>query len=97
MLQRPLILLDIDTRVGLWSLFLLEGSFEVHYTDSMKNKNTVKTAEGYTYAQVDEAAKVIQAYYTKLAERTAETNPQMSKDFNVIRLEMRNLRQCIRD
>jgi len=63
----------------------------------MKNKNTVKTAEGYTYAQVDEAAKVIQAYYTKLAERTAETNPQMSKDFNFIRLEMRNLRQCIRD
>jgi hypothetical protein len=59
----------------------------------MKNKNEVKTADGYTYEQVDEAAKVIQAYYTKLAERTAETNPKMSKDFNFIRLEMRNLRQ----
>jgi len=62
----------------------------------MKNKNT-KTADVYTYQQVDEAAKIIQTYYTRLAERTAETNPQMSKDFNFIRLEMRNLRQCIRD
>jgi len=61
----------------------------------MKNKNTVKTADGYTYKQVDEAAKIIQAYYTKLAEKVAETNPKMSKDFNVIRLEMRNLRQCL--
>jgi hypothetical protein len=63
----------------------------------MKNKNEVKTADGYTYAQVDEAAKIIQAYYTKLAEKVAETNQKMSKDFNVIRLEMRNLRQCLRD
>jgi hypothetical protein len=64
----------------------------------MKNKNEVKTADGYTYEQVDEAAKVIQAYYTKLAERTTKTNPKMSKDFNFIRLEMRNLRQfCLRD
>jgi len=62
----------------------------------MKNKN-IKTAEGYTYAQVDEAAKIIQAYYTKLAERVSETNPKMSQDFNFIRLEMRNLRQCLRD
>jgi len=63
----------------------------------MKNKNTVQTAEGYTYAQVDEAAKIIQAYYTKLAERVADKNPQMSRDFNFVRLEMRNLRQCLRD
>ena len=62
----------------------------------MKNKN-IKTAEGYYYEQVDEAAKIIQAYYTKLAERVSETNPKMSKDFNFIRLEMRNLRQCLRD
>jgi hypothetical protein len=62
----------------------------------MKNKN-IKTAEGYTYQQVDEAAKVIQAYYTKLAERVSESNPKMSRDFNFIRLEMRNLRQCLRD
>ena len=60
----------------------------------MKNKNT-KTADGYTYAQVDEAAKVIQAYYTKLANFTQD--PKMSKDFNFVRLEMRNLRQCLRD
>jgi hypothetical protein len=62
----------------------------------MKNKN-IKTAEGYTYQQVDEAAKIIQAYYTKLAERVSESNPKMSGDFNFIRLEMRNLRQCLRD
>jgi len=61
----------------------------------MKNKNTVQTADGYTYKQVDEAAKIIQAYYTKLAERVVESNPKMSKDFNFIRLEMRNLRQCL--
>jgi hypothetical protein len=63
----------------------------------MKNNNTVTTADGYTYQQVDEAAKIIQAYYTKLAERVVDTNPKMSKDFNFIRLEMRNLRQCLRD
>ena len=62
----------------------------------MKNKN-IKTAEGYTYQQVDEAAQIIQAYYTKLAERVSESNPKMSRDFNFIRLEMRNLRQCLRD
>jgi hypothetical protein len=77
--------------------FPLECSSSGSHNECMKNKNTVKTAEVYTYQQVDEAARVIQAYYTRLAERTAETNPQMSKDFNVIRLEMRNLRQVLND
>lgn len=79
-----------------WVSFKLELQTEFLYTDRMKNKN-IKTAEGYTYQQVDEAAKVIQAYYTKLAERVSESNPKMSRDFNFIRLEMRNLRQCLRD
>ena len=76
---------------------MLESSFEVPYTDRMKNKNTVKTADGYTYKQVEEAAKIIQAYYTKLAGRVADSNPQMAKDFNFVRLEMNNLRQCLND
>jgi hypothetical protein len=62
----------------------------------MKNKNTVKTADGYTYQQVDEAAKIIQAYYTKLANRQ-EPGTQMSRDFNFVRLEMNNLRQVLAD
>jgi hypothetical protein len=72
----------------------LEVQTNFNYTDSMKNKNT-KTADGYTYSQVDEAAKIIQSYYTKLANFTED--PKMSKDFNFVRLEMRNLRQCLRD
>jgi hypothetical protein len=62
----------------------------------MKNKNTVKTAGGYTYKQVEDAAEIIQAYYTKLANRQ-EPGSRMSKDFNFIRLEMNNLRQCLND
>jgi hypothetical protein len=62
----------------------------------MKNKNNVTVTPTYSYQEVARAAKIIQVWYTKLAERQ-EPGTQMSKDFNFIRLEMNNLRQVLAD
>jgi hypothetical protein len=62
----------------------------------MKNKNNATNKDTYSYQQVAAAAKIIQEWYTKLANQQAPGS-QMSKDFNFIRLEMGNLRQVLND
>ena len=62
----------------------------------MKNKNNTTNKDTYSYQQVAAAAKIIQEWYTKLAERQTPGS-QMSKDFNFVRLEMGNLRQVLND
>lgn len=56
----------------------------------MNNKNTTTNTDTYSYQEVAAAAKIIQEWYTKLAERQEEGS-RMSKDFNFVRLEMQNL------
>jgi hypothetical protein len=62
----------------------------------MKNKNNTTNKDTYSYQQVAAAAKIIQEWYTKLAEQQHPSS-QLSKDFNFIRLEMGNLRQVLND
>ena len=74
----------------------------------MKNKNNetdtmtisrngvVKETHIYHKTKLEDAARIIQEHYTKLANRQ-EPGSQMSKDFNFVRLEMNNLRQVLND
>jgi len=50
----------------------------------------------YHETTLEQAAKIIQEHYTKLANRQ-KPGTKMSKDFNFVRLEMNNLSQVLAD
>ena len=65
---------------------------------TISRNGVVKETVTHVYHEptLEQAAKIIQEHYTKLAERQEEGS-QMSKDFNFVRLEMNNLRQVLAD